>query len=768
MHLLLCTTPDQVTYLKRFGTLGVFHGHKVSVMTGTPSTLSEIKVKCDKEGITGIFIANAAVLKKTLEGLPDFIPPPNNQELTLDDYQGSLLSIKGIEAVVLNPPEHIMTTAYGAYVFTRFIKKLTEPEEWFPQTKFIWRVASEATVEADYKLFATARIIGYDVETPKPDDERHTINCASFTAYFPATHSTISLVIPFNSLFWLSWIRKFCALPVAKVMQGGTYDAVRNLRFNIPISHWYHDTLNYFHSYYSELPKRLDFVTAFALRNVRFWKDDGKSGNLEDYYRYNAMDGWATVNALLSLILELPSWAITNYLIEFPLVFPCIHCELEGWRVDPERFRVARAEQTKIAADSLNKVRLMLKAPNYNPGSWQQNQKLFDILGCSDIGKTIWKFGKPVFKRSTDEASMKKAEYRHPLNAVVLGGVRDYKKGIKLVSTYCDENKIWQFDSTNWRLFYRISPSATDTGRCASSESSFWIGYQIQNVKRGPAIKQYLISDQGWNLAEPDAEQAEARTTFYLAGEERGITLVESGKDYHCYNAQLFFGFKYEDMWDEKLKKCKTPEAKYIRDEPAKRTNHGANYNMNGGTMLDTMGPKAVAKVKTVLVGQKAISPTLSLKDVCNYCLLQYSKTYPRVKGLYYETVLKSIELTKKLVSPLGWTRHFFGDPRNNKHHLNAAIAHGPQNLCAGIINRGFYDVWWQSIYGKLRNIVRLKAQIHDSLPFQYRIGAEWAVEEVRSIMRREIRVRGADGKERVMVIPIGMKSGSNRWSELK
>lgn len=752
MHLLLCTTPDQSHYLPRFSKLGVLHGHRVSVLMQTPSTLSELEYKCKQTGVEGIIIANEALLARALDGLADFNKPVRDKRLTLDDYQGSLISIKGIPAVVINPPEHIMSVAYGAFVFSRFLAKLTKPEEWYPQTGFTWTLGTPENLQEIYDRFARfARIIGVDVETPDPDLPTHPINCITFCAYYPSTHTTESVVIPIDSMFMLSWVRNFAALPITKVMQGGTYDAVRCLRFNIPISHWLLDTLNLFHCYYSELPKRLDFVTAFALRNVRFWKDDGKTGNLEDYYRYNALDGWATVNSCLSLLLELPAWAISNYLQEFPLNFPAIHCELEGWRVDPVAFAKGKSSQEEIWAKSLASLRVMLRAPEYNPGSWQQNKKVFAIVGCGDLP-------------TTSEKDMKKAEFRNPIAARIVGDIRNYKKSRKLDGTYFDEDKMWKFSPTYWRVFYRINPAGTDTGRPSSSESSFWTGYNIQNIKRGPIVKQYLVSDPGWKLAEPDFEQSESRCTFYLAGETRGIAVVESGKDFHCWNAQLFFGFKYEDLWDETTRKCKTLEAKEIRDEPAKRTNHGANYNMMGKTMLETVGPKVASRMKVLL----KLPASMTLEKVCQYCLDIWSKTYPNVKGLYYDETIKAVELTRKLVSPLGWTRHFFGDHKSNKHYLNALVAHGPQNLSVGIINKGFYRIWWESIYGKYRNVVRIKAHIHDSIPFQFRDGAEWCVESIRADMRIPTEVTGADKIRRTLVIPVGMAYGKERWSELK
>lgn len=753
MHLLLCTTPDQAQYLPRFSKLSVLHGHRVSVLTQTPSTLSELEYKCKGAGVDGIICANAALLPKALSGILDYREPTNNKAQTLDDYQGSFFDIKKIPTVVINPPEHIMTTAYGAFIFNRFLAKLTRPDDWFPQTNFSWTLGTPQNLPDIYDRFSRfARLIAVDIETPRPDvHPTHPINCISFIAYYPSTHTSETVVIPFTNMFLLSWIRNFCALPITKVMQGGTYDAVRLLRFNIPVSHWLLDTLNLFHCYYSELPKRLDFVGAFSLRKIRFWKDDGKTGNLEDYYRYNGMDGWATLNACLSLLLELPKWAIDNYLQEFPLVFPAIHCELEGWRVDPPTFKKAKAEQEKIKEDSLRRIRVMLRAPDYNPNSPVQNRKVFKILGCGDLP-------------TTGEVDMKKAEFMHPLNARVIGDIRAYKKATKLDSTYFDESKLWQFSPEYWRLFYRLNPSGTDTGRLSSSESSFWLGYQIQNVKRGPVVKQYLVSDPGWDLAEPDFEQSESRCTFYLAGETKGIDVVESGKDFHCWNAQLFFGFKYEELWDEKTKKCRTPEAKEIRDEPAKRTNHGANYNMMGKTMLGTVGPKVASRMKVLL----KLPANMSLEQVCQHCLNVWDGTYPRVKGLWYAETIKTVELTRKLVSPLGWTRHFFGDFKNNKHYLNSLVAHGPQNLSVGIINKGFYKIWWESIYGGLRNFVRIKAQIHDSIPFQYRRGETWAVDKVKELMRLPVTVKGADKIDRILLIPVGMSFGKQKWSELK
>jgi hypothetical protein len=183
---------------------------------------------------------------------------------------------------------------------------------------------------------------------------------------------------------------------------------------------------------------------------------------------------------------------------------------------------------------------------------------------------------------------------------------------------------------------------------------------------------------------------------------------------------------------------------------------------MGATVLLETMGPKAVAEARTLL----KLPARWTLQQVCTHLLKTYEQTYPEVKKDWYDEVKRTIKLTKKLVSPLGWTRHFFADPTASKPALNAAVAHGPQNLSVGIINRVFYRIWHRSVYADLRGRVRLKAQIHDSLFFAYRGSDTPGV--VLELMKESIQVKGTDGKVRTMTIPPDMNSGEKYWGDLK
>ena len=763
-------TPEEDAYDQRLA--GLTAGSQVAWKRrlSTPGTLAEIEMQCAAANVTGVVCTNQLVLEKLLHAQPDFKAPNNKRGLTLDDYQGSLLFTPRtkLPVVFINPLRNLVTVPHATPAAKRFISKLTNPASWWKQTPFTWEVANLATIASKLEFWrSNAAIIACDIETIRDDPQRR-IACVGFCAYFPKTGTTECLVIPFTDMLWVLWVRKFCQLPQPKIFQNGQYDNLYLLRWGCPVYNWLYDTQHLFHSWFPEYPKRLDFITSYCVRVSRYWKDDGKTGSLDDFYRYNAQDCWATLNSWLSMIKEVPEYALNNYVTEFPLVFPCLTCAVEGLHIDMERLAVVKAQKENEVEQLNSSFQRVIAAPNFNVNSPKQVKNLFSVLGVGDLPDTA-------------AASMLKAQASSPFNGRILDQLTLIRKARKLVSTYFKPEKFW-----NSRLYYALDPAGTDSSRLASKESGYWCGLQIQNIPRGDAVKQFICSDPGWLLSEIDKAQSEARCVGYLAGEEALIKLVEGPNDYHSWNASAFFGIAYNLIYSNDLHKTLD---KVIRDL-AKRTNHGANYNMGPWMMLNTMGPKnvSIAKIKLKL--------RMSLEGVCKFLLDRYEATYPRVKGLWYGSIVKEIELTGKLVSALGWTRTFFAKPRSSKPALNSAVAHPAQNLSVAIINLEFYNVWRCQIYGEyykhevgllwysqreriqkqrmlqvldLRKLIRIKAQIHDSIFFQYRQESQEVPALIRDhLMDTRVVVRGADGVSRSMYIPSDISAGKTRWSELK
>lgn len=704
--------------------------HSVKITFADESYFAGIAAKVKAHGFDTIICTNDAVLPLLLSALPDHRTPRNKngavKKLALDDYAGSFFTIAGhkfgvdhdVQVLILNPLEHLVTTPEGPFVFRRFISKITTPAKWFPQTRFTWELWTQEKSESLAALFDKAILSSCDIETYR-DDELRRINCVGYCLLF-ADGTTHSIVVPLRDADSYYFVKRCNATQVPKIFQNGIFDNLYFARWNLVCDNWLYDTQNMFHSWYSELPKRLDFITAFTVREIRFWKDDAHAGTEMDLFEYNARDCWATMMAWCAMLVEIPEYAKKNYLMEFPLVFPAHHLELDGLTLDKAIFDVRKSEAEEALAVQSKKLASWIH-PNFNPRSPDQCKNLLRALGMKDV-------------EGADAKAMTAAAAVHPFNELVLSAITEYREHAKLLSTYFVWDKFW-----NGRLHYKTNPAGTDTGRLASTESSFWTGLQIQNIPQGPAVKSWVRCDDGWDgIAEGDYAQSEARCVGYMSGCTALITLVESEYDYHSWNASAFFGVPYEHV---------TPALRNL----AKRVNHGSNYNMGAKVLLDTMGPKAVAQARLLL----KLPANWTLIQVCEHLLRVYVRTYPEVKINWYDAIKRQIGMTKKLVSPLGWTRHFFADPMKSKPALNAAVAHGPQNLSVGIINRVFYRVWRASVYGELRDKVRLKAQIHDSLLFCYR-GMDTPL-RVQEMMKEPIDVKGVDGVTRTMLIPPDM-----------
>ena len=727
---------DHLHHLQRIPAIS---GHSMKTGMAPRNNATEVAVLAKQHKIDAVITSQQSLLEAALRATADFVPPKGS--IKIDNFAGSILELPyGIPLLIVAPLDRLQTVAYEKWVLNRFLSKLTQPEKWFPQTKFQWKQVTEQNFDECLLAICNADLVAIDIETP--GDEDRSIKLCGYGAYNYKTNTCTCYVVHVTDMWAWNFMRAANDSQPAKILQNGIYDNSYFLRWAIPVRNWLWDTMIMQHCMYSELPKSLDMIASLFIRKVRYWKDDGKTGSLEDEMRYNALDCWGTVNALLGQMHEPCDWRAANYEQEFPMVFPCLHASLEGWKVDKAAFAKAKVQKEAEAERQLEIVRKMLAEPAFNPRSAPQMNELFKLLGC------------PRSARDSNAAAfVLKVRAASPLNDRILGDIEKYKKAAKLVSTYFSDTAVWHD-----RLFYSIDPAGTDTGRAAARASAFWCGYNIQNIPRGDAVKQCLVADDGWLLAEPDKAQSEARCVGYMSGETKLIDLVESDHDYHAWNAQAFFGVPYETIYDEAKKKTLNKD---LRDL-SKRTNHGANYNMGESVMLDTMGPKKVAEAKRVL----KLPAYMRLVKVCGYLLATYEKTYPRVKGLFYDEIIREITTTSKLVSPFGWTRYFFAKPsRQNKPALNAAVAHGPQNLSVSIINREWYTIWRATVYGELRGRVRVKAQIHDSIPFQYKEQKD--AEAVLAMMNTVVKVRGADRAVREMRIPSDLKCGKSRWSEL-
>jgi DNA polymerase I-like protein with 3'-5' exonuclease and polymerase domains len=754
---------DYVTYLK-----GMFNGLNTYVLCEKVELLSQLEMYCAKRGITRVVSTNTAILSKLLERISNFNSSPK-----LSNYAGSVFDYAGIEIVFIDPLKQLLTVSYGKFITARYISKVCAPNSWPEATDFSWTLLTPSNIDQTYHDYLNSFAIAVDIETLKVN---LAIRCIGFTAVFLDSGGTIrthSSVLPLDSLWALAWMRKFCDTPAQKIFQNGKYDNSYLLRYNSPCRNWFWDTAHFMHSWYSELPKDLAFLNAFFLRKVVYWKDLAQTNDIQEYYRYNALDTWATANVWIQQILTAPDWARKNYTLEFPLVYPCLLAELTGLKRDTHKLVETRAEVDAQESTLLVSLQRSIGARAFNPGSPKQVLTLLHILGCKDI-------------QSSNEKDIAKAMLRHPLNGRILSKILDLRGLRKLASTYlrldsdakqtgihAGEGGAKEFCG---RILYALNPHGTDTGRLASREHHFWCGLQIQNIPRGKEVKQTIRADEGFYLGECDLEQAESRDTAHISGDESLIAAVSGTRDFHSVNASAFFGVPYDNIYDDTKGKTKD---KKLRDL-AKRVNHGANYNMGPGVLIDTMGLDKIWEARRLL--RLLYSDP---KDIASHLLAQFHKTYPFIRGKYYESVINEIGISKRLVSRAfhhtkfnsrnakadlssvansyinegDWTRYCFGNPAKNKSDLNSYVAHCPQSLNARTLNEAFLDVFY-TIALKHPETFRLHAQIHDSILFSYAPGTAHP-DQVKQCMEISTTVRDVSGVTRTFTVPAALKIGS-------
>lgn len=735
---------------------GVFAGTaaKVALSDAVPSTITEVVIRAKEKSCSCVATSSPKLLQLLLKQSGARLP-------SLDDYAGSIIIFAGVEFLVLPPVKQIVTIAYGKFLYQRFLSKFLAPEKWLLLPAFEWSIFKPEDTDTILDTFGQASYISCDIETGNPDDR--IITCVGFTAVKLERNGNVivsTVVIPFLDEYNYAVIATLLTLPQPKVFQNGKYDQVYLLRFGLVTHNYSCDTINMFHCWLSEMPKDLGFIASFMLRSWQYWKDEADTQNIEEYYRYNAKDAFATAMSWLALMQEVPDYAWENYYKEFPVVFPCLLTEMTGLVRDQEAM-LKEEESFSLAMQERKKtLAVMTATPNFNPNSYKQVLQLFEVLGSGDI-------------KSSDEKNRDKVADRHPLNKLLMKEIDKYREDAKLVGTYLKDigpdgrSKTW-----NGRMLFAINPHGTDTGRLAGRPSAFWCGWSLHTIPRDRddiQVKRGIKADEGFYLGEVDYSQNEARGTAYLSGDTKLIAVVDDPtKDFHGSNASAFFGVQYEKIvsskFNEELQEWvhKTVD-KVLRNDIGKRINHGANYNMGPQVMLDTMGIANVRRAQLLL----GLPQNWAFVKVCAYLLEKFDLAYPVVRGAWYDKCINSVTSTGYLVGPTGWTRKCFGNPKANKHYLNAYVAHPPQSLAAMQLNTAYVRIFSSVALKEVQNF-RLGPQIHDSVLFMYRKGREDLPFAVAECMKIPIEITDTFGVKRILTVPTDIKGGAERWSDLE
>ncbi len=738
-----------------------------ALSTAKDLTIGELLEQAAQTNCGAILLSNEQTLRYCVPG----------EAPSADKWRGSRLNFK-IPTIVINKLEHIRTVPHGQWLIEKDIAKLKSIH--VPAKKFGYKLLdSQAAFAVAYAELSKAFFIATDIETKtfdykgpgekasiaewrNPVEAGETIiSCSAWTgAYLDGTLRTYVLpLVNFGVDHWASdldysaallFLKRVNALANRKVMHNGMYDATHLIRYHCPPLNWAFDTMAMAHAEYAELPKTLDFVASYQLYDYIFWKDDAesaaKSKDLEKYWAYNAKDTWYTARIAIQQLRTAPAYAFSNYAAKAKTVYPALYCNFEGLLIDQDRRLELRDKAVAKLSVAKSALQTKFADPNFNPGSWQQVEKyVYKVFGAKHPG-----LGKS--KAGTDEMNLKSVATQHPLLARLVSDILNYREANKAVSTYYD---CLQYRG---RLLYALNPYGTESERMACSASSLWCGTQVQNIPL--YAKPMLVADPGFELFEADNKQSEGRTTAYCSQETSLIAALENAeRDFYKTLGELFFNITYENVTKE------------FRNKVIKRIVHGSNYMMGVDTFIGNIIKeveegllilfKAAKELKIDIVetARKNRPKEMTLKQFVKFLLDSYHGPFPRIR-VWYGELKDEISRTGFLVSPLGHHRRFFGDIKSNHNMLRGAVAHQPQNLSVTILDRGFNRVYHELVIPG-RGDIRIKAQIHDSIFGQIRIGMrDYYAPRIIACMDNPVTVHG-----RTLRIPVDIKFGNN-WAE--
>jgi DNA polymerase I-like protein with 3'-5' exonuclease and polymerase domains len=503
----------------------------------------------------------------------------------------------------------------------------------------------------------------------------------------------------------IRWLRTALDLPTPKVFHNGVYDLTHLINYGAHPRNYVWDTMGAAHAEYAELPKALAFVASYLFPHYSYWKYKSKlaakQGNIDQLLIYNMDDTYWTLMIAVMQMCATDNWVHINNAMTFKMVYPCMYSAFEGAKVDNKVRVIVLEEAKKKKNASLRILRLMAADASFNPGSWQQVEHLiYGVLGASKpkIGKS---------KSCTDEKNLIAVANQHPILARFTTEIIIYKKNNKAIGTY------FRYLQKSGRLLYELNPWATDTGRMASRASNFNCGTQAQNI---PSYgKAQLVPDEGFIWVNADFSKAEAVCTAFISCCMALIKAVsDEERDFYKNLAVIFFHFAYEDVSDE------------MRNKVMKKIVHGTNYMMGSKTFTENMGVENMQLGASILginldnsapklnYGQQA--KRMKVFDFASFLINTYHSPFPEIRKWYKKTA-DTLVREGKIVSVLGWTRLFFGDPTRHHAVLRSAVAHQPQNLSVFLLNKAMRAVYdrltaaqeWLGVY-------RLKGQIHDSI----------------------------------------------------
>lgn len=566
-------------------------------------------------------------------------------------------------------------------------------------------------------LIRTERKIAFDIETAADQ-----VTCISFS--WSPIHS---MCVPFwfddVDHFWLEekelqlWdkVKELLEGPSPKIAQNAQFDMfwLAQPPYNIKVNNIWHDTMIAAHTLYPELPKGLDFLCSMYTDHP-YYKHMIKTDNMQEYFKYNALDSCITYEVAMKQIEEMKDANLYDFFCTLPqqLIDPFLEMTMRGIKINLDLL----SDKRKIYSDSIKSDQELLDTQVGHPLNTSSPKQMKEFLYTELKLPTKYSSKKGKAKTvTTDTDAIKELKRKYKLP--VLDTILSIKENRKIYSTYLE----LKLDSDKRvRTVYDIT--GTTTGRLASRTTARGTGMNLQNVP--VTMRDMFIPDDGKVFVSADLSQAEARVVAYIAQDTKLIEVFESGGDIHTRNASNIYGIPEDQVSKEQR-------------QMAKKVVHASHYGM---------GPRKFAQIAGI--------PEAESKQLLN----KYFATYPKLKIWHLQTA-QELRRSRVLTTPMGRRRLFLNSW--NEELLREAYAFVPQSTVSDILNTGLL-----SLYNYINNNrldIQIMLQVHDSITVQCPIKlVEYTKKLFQQHLILPLTIYGS-----TMIIPVDIQIG-NTWYDCK
>lgn len=486
--------------------------------------------------------------------------------------------------------------------------------------------------------------------------------------------------------------------PARKIFQNYIYDTSYFSAYGIKTEGEIYDTMHAMKVLYPELDSNLGNVGRLYTRRP-YWKDDGKVeseegkkknwGDVRDWvkhYTYNCRDTTGTFESSHGQRRDLAERGLSQFYERY--IRNLKRCAREmcatGMPLDLEGRERIKTETTERLRFLKEEFQRKVGRP-VNPNSPAQVKEWLVSSGVKLPRKYDKASGES--KETTDGNAIKKIRLKNDLPG--LKELQEIKSLGKALSNYIDFEV-----RPDGRLSYSLNITGTETLRWSGGMDPWDRGFNIQTIPRegsDVSIKSMFLAPAGYSFCEIDLRQAESRFVAYDSADKSLIEMLESGADVHSHVGNAILRQMGRDP-----SRITKEEFKATWRQLGKKAGHGLNYGMKASVFAETVFNE--------------LDMVISKKDA-ELITEAYYGLFPGIPR-WHNWIRSELYMKRKLTTPTGWERYFYGRPGNDM--FKEAAAFRPQHTIPYLTNHLMLHLCSLRTEGKLN--FQLIDQVHDSL----------------------------------------------------